>query len=244
MPGVTAVPTLDLSHHLSLEARQRRPNAMKSLWKLTKRKANMISLGTGTVSKLLPRYVQYLPLNDINVGDPHYSLYPIKGIHYEVASASEDIEDPVRTWREAFASGSSSASTQWFSSSRDGPTSIPLKSAMAYSTGAGLPEAQQAVTTLTQHFHSPPGDYACTLTVGNMDGVTKLFRLLGSPGDHFLADEFSFNALTNAPLSHGVGWVPVKIDKGGLVPEELERIMDEWEESVHGKRPHVLYTVP
>ena len=77
-----------------------------------------------------------------------------------------------------------------------------------------------------------------------MDGVTKLFRLLGSPGDHFLADKFSFNALTNAPLSHGVGWVPVKIDKGGLVPEELERIMDEWEESVHGKRPHVLYTVP
>lgn len=54
MPGVTAVPTLDLSHHLSLEARQRRPNAMKSLWKLTKRKANMISLGTGTVSKLSP----------------------------------------------------------------------------------------------------------------------------------------------------------------------------------------------
>ena len=114
---------------------------------------------------------------------------------------------------------------------------------MAYSAGAGLPEAQRAVTELTNHYHSP-ADHVCTLTVGNMDGVTKCFRLLGSPGDNFLTDEFSFNALTNAPLSHGVSWVPVKIDNGGLIPEELERVMANWDEQVHGRRPHVLYTVP
>ncbi len=77
-----------------------------------------------------------------------------------------------------------------------------------------------------------------------MDGVSKCFRLLGSPGDHFLADEFSFNALTNAPLSHGVNWVPVKIDKGGLIPSDLERIMSNWDEETQGRRPHVLYSVP
>ena len=77
-----------------------------------------------------------------------------------------------------------------------------------------------------------------------MDGVSKCFRLLGSPGDHFLADEFSFNALTNAPLAHGINWVPVKIDKGGLIPADLERIMSTWDEEVHGRRPHVLYSVP
>lgn len=114
---------------------------------------------------------------------------------------------------------------------------------MAYSAGAGLPEAQRAVTELTNYYHSP-SDHICTMTVGNMDGVTKCFRLLGSPGDHFLTDEFSFNALTNAPLSHGVSWVPIKIDNGGLIPEELERVMSSWDEQVHGRRPHVLYTVP
>ena len=96
---------------------------------------------------------------------------------------------------------------------------------------------------LTQHYHAPP-DHVATLTIGNMDGVSKCFRLLGSPGDHFLADEFSFNALTNAPLAHGVNWVPVKIDQGGLIPADLERVLSRWDESVHGRRPHVLYTVP
>ena len=74
--------------------------------------------------------------------------------------------------------------------------------------------------------------------------IGECFRLLGSPGDHFLADEFSFNALTNAPLAHGVSWVPVKIDKGGLIPSDLERIMSSWDERIHGRRPHVLYSVP
>ncbi|PSS31065.1 hypothetical protein PHLCEN_2v2397 [Hermanssonia centrifuga] len=191
---------------------------MKALWRLTKGKPNMISLGNG---------------------DPHYSLYPVKKIQYEVASAAEDIEDPVAVWTAA----GPSTPTQLFTSSRDEPCNLSLKTALAYSAGAGLPEAQRAVTELTKFYHSPP-DHISTLTVGNMDGVSKCFRLLGSPGDHFLADEFSFNALTNAPLSHGVNWVPVKIDKGGLIPSDLERIMSNWNEETQGRRPHVLYSVP
>ncbi|KIP08875.1 hypothetical protein PHLGIDRAFT_29342 [Phlebiopsis gigantea 11061_1 CR5-6] len=209
---------VDLTHHLSQEARQRKPNAMKALWRLTKRKPDMISLGTG---------------------DPHFSLYPMKQVSFEVASAAEDIEDPVATWTQA----GPSAPTQTFMASRDEPRSVALRTAMAYSTGAGLPEAQRAVTDLTNFYHSPP-DHVCTLTIGNMDGVTKCFRLLGSPGDHFLADEFSFGALTNAPLAHGINWVPVKIDKGGLIPSDLEHVLSSWDEEVHGRRPHVLYSVP
>lgn len=208
---------------------------MKALWRLTKRKPDMISLGTGRHMA-----VSFSIIGAHNVpGDPHFSLYPMKKIQFEVASTAEDVDDPVAVWREA----GPSAPTQWFTSSRDEPSSVSLKSAMAYSTGAGLPEAQNAVTELTNHYHAPP-NHVVTLTVGNMDGVSKCFRLLGSPGDHFLADEFSFNALTNAPLSHGVNWVPVKIDKGGLIPSDLERILSSWDERVHGRRPHVLYTVP
>ncbi|EKM55107.1 uncharacterized protein PHACADRAFT_28172 [Phanerochaete carnosa HHB-10118-sp] len=210
---------IDLSHHLSEETRCRRPNAMKALWRVANRKPGMLSLGTG---------------------DPHYSLFPMKKVQFEVASTSECLDDPVATWTGA---DGSDARTQWFSCSRDEPGSVPFKSVMAYGTGAGVPEAQRAVTELTQYYHAPP-DHICTLTIGNMDGVTKLFRLLGNPGDHFLADEFSFNALTNAPLAHGINWVPIRIDKGGLIPSDLERVMSTWDESVHGRRPHVLYTVP
>ena len=162
----------------------------------------------------------------------------MKKIEFEVASVADDA-DPVSTW-----TSSPSARTKILSCARDDPTSsVSLKSAMAYSSGAGLPEAQRAVTELTNFYHAPR-DHVATLTIGNMDGVSKCFRLLGSPGDHFLADEFSFNALTNAPLAHGVSWVPVKIDQGGLIPSDLERILTNWDEDVHGRRPHVLYSVP
>lgn len=37
----------DLMHHLSTEARLRKPNPMKAIWKLTRRKPNMVSLANG-----------------------------------------------------------------------------------------------------------------------------------------------------------------------------------------------------
>lgn len=83
-----------------------------------------------------------------------------------------------------------------------------------------------------------------TLTLGNADALTKAFRLLGSPGDHFLADEFSFTGVTEAAIAHGVSWVPVRIDDGGMIPEDLERILKLWDAEKQGKKPHVLYTVP
>ncbi|CAL1705309.1 unnamed protein product [Somion occarium] len=190
---------------------------MKAIWRLTRRKADMISLANG---------------------DPHFTLYPIRKLEFEVASVEDGVLDPVSSWRGAGAS----APSQSFTTTTHSGT-LPLKAAMQYSAGAGLPDTQRVVTDLTNFYHSPP-DHVVTLTLGNGDGVSKCFRLLGEPGDHFLTDEFSFSSLTNAPLSHGINWVPVKIDNGGLVPEELERILSNWNEEQQGRRPHVLYTVP
>ncbi|KAH8106895.1 L-tyrosine:2-oxoglutarate aminotransferase [Cristinia sonorae] len=211
--------SLDLSHHLSSEARIRRPNPMKAIWRLARRKADMISLANG---------------------DPHFSLYPIRKVEFEVASVGDNVDDPVASWR---LSGGSAPSQTFSSSTESSPGKLPLKSALQYSAGAGLPDAQRAVTELTNYYHSPP-DHIATLTLGNGDGVAKLFRLLGDAGDHFLADEFSFSSLTNAPLSHGIKWVSVKIDEGGLIPENLKQILANWNVESQGKRPHVLYTVP
>lgn len=142
------------------------------------------------------------------------------------------------TWR----TGGPSAPTHSLISSRDEAPVLPVRTAFQYTTGAGLTETQTAVTELTRFYHNPP-DHVATLTLGNGDGVTKCFRLLGSPGDHFLADEFTFSALANAAVPHGIKWVSVKIDEGGLIPEELEKTLENWSEE-RGPRPHVLYTVP
>ena len=55
---------VDLSHHLSTEARMRKPNPMKAIWKLTRRKPNMVSLANGTYPSGL--FVPFLSL--MNVG--------------------------------------------------------------------------------------------------------------------------------------------------------------------------------
>ncbi|KAI0797535.1 L-tyrosine:2-oxoglutarate aminotransferase [Abortiporus biennis] len=217
MSSLPLQPQVDLTHHLSSETRLRKANPMKAIWRLTRRKPDMISLANG---------------------DPHYSLYPIRKVSFEVASVGKGVQDPVASWR-----AGPSAPSQTFTSTTDSQGPLPLKRALQYSAGAGLPDAQRVVTELTNYYHSPP-DHIATLTLGNGDGVAKCFRLLGEPGDNFLADEFSFSSLTNAPLSHGVNWVPVRIDQGGMIPEDLERIMSTWDESIRGRKPHVMYTVP
>ncbi|KAF9227799.1 hypothetical protein BS17DRAFT_764191 [Gyrodon lividus] len=72
----------------------------------------------------------------------------------------------------------------------------------------------------------------------------KLFRLLGMSGDHFMTDEFTFPGMTNAPLSYGIKWVGVKMDAGGMIPEEIEKVSMNWDRSKVGRRPHVLYMIP
>lgn len=153
-----------------------------------------------------------------------------------MASVAE--EDPVASWRIA----GPSASSQKLTSSTYEPCALPLQTGLQYSAGAGLPDAQRVVTELTNHYHAP-NDHSCILTLGNSDGITKCFRLLGEPGDHFLADEFTFSSVTNVPLAQGVKWVGVKMDDGGMIPEELERVLAEWDPA-RGRRPHVIYLIP
>ena len=144
--------------------------------------------------------------------------------------------DPVLEWR----NGSGPAKTI---SNRECPGALPLQTVLAYGAGAGISATLEALTKLINVFHSPR-NHSVTLTLGNSDGITKCFRLFGDRGDTFLADELTFSALTNAVVAQGVTWAPVKIDNGGLIPEELERILSTWNTKTRGKFPHVLYTVP
>ncbi|RPD55468.1 L-tyrosine:2-oxoglutarate aminotransferase [Lentinus tigrinus ALCF2SS1-7] len=165
-------------------------------------------------------------------GDPHHSLYPIRRVNYEVASVAD--EDPVSTWRSLGASAPTETLTA--------PQDTLHKASLAYGHGAGLADALRTVTELNVAYHHAP-HHVATMTLGNADAITKVFRILGAHGDHFLADEFTFGPMPIAAEAHGVKWVPVRIDAGGIIPEELEKVLAHWDYK-RGKRPHVLYTVP
>ncbi|KAH9950244.1 pyridoxal phosphate-dependent transferase [Amylocystis lapponica] len=204
----------DITTHLSSEARERKPNPMKEIWRLTRRKPNALSLANG---------------------DPDFRLFPLKSMDFHVASTLE--ADPVAAWRSG-----PDAPHKTLHSFKEDSCALPLRTALQYSSGLGLMETQKVLTELTNFYHSPP-DHAVTLTLGNGDGVTKCFRLLGEKGDFFLTDDFSFMSLINAPLAQGIKWLPIRNDAGGLIPDEMERLLSGWDNS-WGRRPHVLYTVP
>lgn len=146
-------------------------------------------------------------------------------------------QDPVQAWR------TGSGEQQIISSHKDEPCALSLRTAMAYGAGAGLKHVRDALAELNDRIHAPP-KHTVSLSLGNADALTKCFRLLGDPGDSFLCEEFTFSAMTNAALPLGIDWVPIRMDKDGLIPSDMERILANWDEASQGKRPHVLYTIP
>ncbi|KAG1779075.1 pyridoxal phosphate-dependent transferase [Suillus placidus] len=208
---------VDLSHHLSGEARDRIANPLKDIL----------------------RVISECPVTDLISmanGDPHHSLYPFRQIMYEVPSV-QDASDPVTSWR------NNSGLAQIIRSYKDQECALSIRDAFPYSRAAGLKQCRDVLTDFTKLIFAPPNHYV-TLTLGNSDGITKVFRLFGEKGDHFLTDEFSFPSMTNSPLAYGVKWVGVKMDSGGIIPEELERVLVKWDEVKSGRRPHVLYIIP
>lgn len=222
----------DLSHHLSSEALARTPNVMKDMARLMQSRPSIVSLANGTCGSAPRRSCLILP----QLGDPHYSLYPIRGINFEVASITE--RDPVAVWR------SGSAPHEDFRSiAIPDPDSLTLVDSLAYGPGVGTEPVLEALKKLIDVLHSP-SNHVLTLTLGNADGVAKAFRLLGNPGDSFLADELTFTGVTAAAVPQGVKWIPVRIDDGGMLPDDLENILKTWDVEKRGKRPHVLYAIP
>ncbi|KAI0357952.1 L-tyrosine:2-oxoglutarate aminotransferase [Trametes cingulata] len=210
-----AAPFIDLTHHLSPETLVRRTNPLKDIIRISLENPHLVSLANG---------------------DPHHTLYPIRRIDYEVASVAG--VDPVADWRAL----GSAAATQVLSTAQDEESGRLLRSSLQYGHGAGLADALRTVAEINKAYHRAP-HHVPTMTLGNADAITKCFRMLGAPGDYFLADEFTFAPMPIAAEAHGVKWVPVTIDSGGIVPEELERILASWNPE-RGRRPHVLYSVP
>ena len=171
-------------------------------------------------------------------GDPHHSLYPIAQIDFKIPAL--DTDNPVRDW----ASGDYNESSCTISSFKDEPCALSLQHALQYGAGSGQAVVCEILKKLNSIVHSEPLSDSVILTLGNADALTKCFRLFGDPGDSFLVEEFSFPGMTNAPLAQGIKWVPVRMDKEGLLPSALEDIMESWDESSQGRKPHVLYTIP
>ncbi|EJD53205.1 L-tyrosine:2-oxoglutarate aminotransferase [Auricularia subglabra TFB-10046 SS5] len=210
----------DLSHHLSREGRERLPNPMKHIWTRIAKRPGMITLANG---------------------EPHPQLFPVSRLDVHVPQVAD--ASVVASVLDGTAPG------QILTSRKYSPDSaIDLSVALQYSSGLGCADTIRHLQELNKVLHAPHHNEV-VLTLGNADGVTKCFRLLGDRGDTFLIEAFSFPGkfparLINAPLAQGIRWAPLELDAQGIMPEEMDRVLSTWDEATQGRRPHVLYTIP
>ena len=129
---------------------------------------------------------------------------------------------------------------------RRGESLYDLEVCLNYDQATGSAPLVRFVTEHTEIVHKPPyADWACFLTAGNMSALEMCFRMLCSPGDYLLTEEYAFATALEAASPLGLNIVGVKMDMEGMVAENLDDILTGWVETERGRpKPFLLYTVP
>lgn len=136
------------------------------------------------------------------------------------------------------------------------PSAYNLAAALNYGDAAGSPQLVRFVTEHVELVHDPPyADWETCLTAGTtaaLDVVLELFCDRGE--DTLLVEAHTYAGALDAARARGLDVLGVGMDEEGLLPEELDRRLREWDgdgageggrkEKKKKKKPSVLYTIP
>nr|XP_019051283.1 hypothetical protein I302_01732 [Kwoniella bestiolae CBS 10118]OCF30213.1 hypothetical protein I302_01732 [Kwoniella bestiolae CBS 10118] len=223
-PAPTLPESIDLSHHLAKRVRTVQPSAMKALGALVGNK-KLLTLGGGT---------------------PHPSLFPMSHATFTLPKLST-LNGDVQDWQQG------EAVTEEIHLKKTGPGTesdeggiLDLNDILQYGLSNGYPELIDQLEELNELLHGKTiSDSSIYITLGNTDGVSKVFQLLVEPDvDTVLTEEYSFASSLNSARAKGAKLYPIKVDGEGLVPADLEKVLSTWDEKVQGRKPHLLYTIP
>lgn len=216
-PGCFAKPKAKRWDHLiSLESKSRKGSTLKGAARYLKN-PGLISLGGGLPSP------EYFPFEHVEINvptPPHFTPQGTAKHGTLVRAGKYDI--------------------------REGKSDYDLEIALNYGQATGSAQLLRFVTEHTEIFHNPPyADWQCCLTPGSTAAWESTIRLFCERGDYILMEEYTFSSALETGLPLGVKAVPVKMDGEGLLPESLDDILSNWDETARGaRRPFLLYTIP
>ncbi len=124
---------------------------------------------------------------------------------------------------------------------------VDLQHLLQYSGAQGHPALQAFIKEFVKKIYQPAyADWDTLLDIGSTDGWSKVVGLLLERDDAILVEEWTYPGATNAYLPLNCPQIPIKIDGDGLVPEDMERVLANWNPDEHEGRPRpkLLYTVP
>ncbi|RFU32478.1 hypothetical protein B7463_g3870, partial [Scytalidium lignicola] len=203
-------------HRLTAESKSRKASALKGAAKFLKN-PGLISLGGG------------LPC-------PEY--FPIESLSFKVPTPPHFSEAETKTTGQTLTAG------KYDMIEADG--SYDLSVALNYGQGTGAAQLMRFVTEHTELVNNPLyDDWQCCLTVGSTHALDQTYRMFCERGDYIMSEEFTFVSAMETALPMGINCVGIKMDSEGLLPENMDEILSNWDEKKRGARkPFLLYTVP
>jgi aromatic amino acid aminotransferase I len=69
--------------------------------------------------------------------------------------------------------------------------------------------------------------------------------MLGQTGEYLLVEQHTYTTVFETGIPLGFKFAHVRMDKDGLLPDDLDLVLSTWDESARGgKKPRLLYTIP
>ncbi|KAK4689309.1 hypothetical protein P7C73_g797, partial [Tremellales sp. Uapishka_1] len=227
MSPATSLPeSLDLQHHLTQAVRAQRPSAMKAMGKLLMEKEKVRSLAGGM---------------------PHHSLFPMRHATFTMPTLQSIASGSLEDWKNGTAETEDFHLKKTGPGTEDDPAGIcDINEVLQYGLSNGFPRLIELLGELNETIHGRVlKDADLFITCGATDGVSKVFQLFVTPGvDTVLTEEYSFDTSLIAGQSRGAKFFPIKTDDNGMIPGDLEDVLSNWDESIRGRKPHLIYTIP
>ncbi|CEJ60633.1 hypothetical protein PMG11_09201 [Penicillium brasilianum] len=179
-------------------------------------------------------------IRSLGPGAPSTEYFPFYGIDFEVGST-----DAFKT----VGKKTPDTTTSIHAGKHDsiaGTSIYDLAIGLQYGVGTG---SKQLVKFLTEHIqlvHNPPyRNWQTILSAGNTSAFEIVLRMLGQTGDYLLVEQHTYTTVFETGIPLGYKFARVRMDKDGLLPDDLDLVLSTWDESARGgKKPRLLYTIP
>ena len=124
---------------------------------------------------------------------------------------------------------------------------IDLSTALQYQSSSGYPSLAAFVGDFALNHQNqgkiPYQSPQTLITGGAQDGFSKCLTTFANVGESILVEEFVYFSAKDMLVPFDLTPVPVKLDDQGMDPRDLAEILENWDESIQGRKPHMMYTV-
>jgi aromatic amino acid aminotransferase I len=123
---------------------------------------------------------------------------------------------------------------------------IDLATTLQYGLGSGNANFLDFLIEHTRKVHNPPyEDWTCLMTAGNTWALELCLRLLLSPGDSLLMEEYTFSSAIECVVPHHIHPVGMPMDDDGVIATALDDMLTNWDsQSRQSRKPRVMYIIP